>query len=58
MKDASSVQDIACQLREWMNSEAGRRELEEMLSKADESTAKLEHDRQLNPASLQEHFTL
>lgn len=41
-----------------MNSEDGHRELKEMLSKAEQSTAELEHERQLNPASLQEHFTL
>ena len=58
MQDASSAKDIARQLRDWMNSEDGRRELKEMLFKAEQSTAKLEHERQLDPASLQEHFTL
>lgn len=58
MQEASSAKDIALQLRNWMNSEDGRRELQEMLLKAEQSTAKLEHERQLDPASLQEHFTL
>lgn len=58
MQNAPSAKDIARELREWMNSEDGRRELEEVLSKAEESTAKLEYERQLDPASLQEHFTL
>jgi hypothetical protein len=58
MQDASSAKDVARQLRDWMNSEVGRRELGEMLSKADQSTADLDHERQLDPASLQEHFTL
>lgn len=58
MQDTSSAKDIARQLRNWMNSEEGRRELQEMLFKAEQSTAKLEHERQLDPASLQEHFTL
>lgn len=58
MQDASSAKDIARQLRDWMNSEDGCRELKEMLSKAEQSTAELEHERKLDPASLQEHFTL
>jgi hypothetical protein len=58
MQEALSAKDIARQLRDWMNSDVGRRELDEMLSKAEQSTAELDHERQLDPASLQEHFTL
>lgn len=58
MQNASSAKDIAQQLRNWMNSDNGRRELVEMLAKAEQSTADLENERRLDPASLQEHFTL
>lgn len=58
MQNTSSAKEVARQLSEWVNSDVGRRELQDVLEKADQSTAKLDNERRLDPVTLQEHFTL
>jgi hypothetical protein len=58
MQDTPSARDLARQLREWINSDEGQREIFEILAKAEASTAELAQARRLDPAMLQEQFTL
>lgn len=58
MQDSSSPKDLGRQLRDWINSKDGQQEIREILARAEASTEQLAQARRLDPATLQEHFTL
>ena len=58
MENPPSARYLGRQLRDWIISTDGRREISEILAKAESATTKLDQDRQLEPSMLQEHFTL